>query len=70
MVIQTHLNQIDLADRWKISERTLERWRWLGKGPAYLKLGGRCIYKFEDIEKYERGVRITNHEQSCDPSTA
>ena len=38
-----HLNQIELADRWNISERTLERWRWTGEGPAYLKIGGRVV---------------------------
>ena len=48
-----HLNQIELADRWNISERTLERWRWLGEGPAYLKIGGRVVYRLEDIEAYE-----------------
>src|SRR4051812_48325576 len=35
-----HLTQLDLARRWRISPRTLERWRWLRQGPAYLKLGG------------------------------
>lgn len=48
-----HLNQIDLARRWRISERTLERWRWLREGPAYLKIGGRVAYRLEDIEAYE-----------------
>lgn len=48
-----HLNQIELADRWNISERTLERWRWTGEGPAYLKIGGRVVYRLEDIEHYE-----------------
>ena len=48
-----HLNQIDQADRWNISERTLERWRWTGEGPAYLKIGGRVVYRLEDIEAYE-----------------
>ena len=48
-----HLNQIDLADRWNISERTLERWRWVGGGPAYLKIGGRVAYRLEDVEAYE-----------------
>ena len=24
-----HLNQIELAARWNISHRTLERWRWV-----------------------------------------
>ncbi len=49
-----HLNQIDLADRWRISHRTLERWRWVGKGPAYLKVGGRVLYRLEDIEAHEQ----------------
>ena len=48
-----HLNQLDLARRWRISPRTLERWRWLGEGPAYLKLGGSVAYRIEDVEAYE-----------------
>jgi hypothetical protein len=48
-----HLNQIDLARRWKISHRTLERWRWAGCGPRYVKIGGRVLYRLEDIEAYE-----------------
>ena len=48
-----HLNQIELADRWNISERTLERWRWTGEGPAYLKIGGRVVYRLEDTEHSE-----------------
>lgn len=45
--------QTDLARRWRISPRTLERWRWLGQGPKYLKIGGRVVYRLEDIEAYE-----------------
>lgn len=48
-----HLNQIDLADRWNISHRTLERWRWTGEGPHFIKLGGRVLYRLEDIEAFE-----------------
>ena len=36
------------------SPRTLERWRWLKIGPAYLRAGGRILYRLEDIEAYER----------------
>ena len=53
MVIH-HLNQIELAERWSLSHRTLERWRWLGQGPAYLKIGGRVVYRLADVEAYER----------------
>jgi hypothetical protein len=48
-----HMNQIELAMRWNISHRTLERWRWTGEGPRYLKIGGRVVYRLEDIERYE-----------------
>ena len=53
---ETCLNQIDLARRWKISPRTLERWRWLREGPRYLKLGGRVLYRVADIEAYEQSI--------------
>lgn len=46
-------HQTDLSRRWNISPRTLERWRWLGSGPRYLKLGGRIRYRIEDILAYE-----------------
>ena len=48
-----HLNQKDLADRWLISPRTLEQWRWQGRGPRYLKIGGRVVYRLSDIEVFE-----------------
>jgi predicted site-specific integrase-resolvase len=53
-----HLHQHDLADRWRISERTLERWRWLGIGPVYIKVGGRVVYALEDVEAYEARQRM------------
>jgi hypothetical protein len=52
-----HLNQIDLSRRWSLSPRTLERWRWLREGPVYLKIGGRVLYRLEDIEAYEAKQR-------------
>jgi hypothetical protein len=48
-----HLNQIELSRRWNVSERTLERWRWLRQGPKYLKIGGAVRYRIEDVESYE-----------------
>ncbi|MFH5927379.1 helix-turn-helix transcriptional regulator [Roseomonas xinghualingensis] len=48
-----HLHQNEVAHRWGISPRTLERWRWLGQGPVYLKLGGTVVYRLEDIEAFE-----------------
>jgi hypothetical protein len=48
-----HLNQRELAERLHISPRTLERWRWVGEGPRFLKIGGRVVYRLQDIERYE-----------------
>jgi len=52
-----HLNQIELSRRWNLSHRTLERWRWLKKGPAYLKIGGRVVYELAAIESFESSQR-------------
>lgn len=48
-----HLNQRQLAERWAVSEATLERWRSAGIGPVFLKIQGRVLYRIEDIEAYE-----------------
>jgi predicted site-specific integrase-resolvase len=48
-----HLNQRHLADRWDVSEATLERWRTEGIGPVFLKLQGRVLYRVEDVEAFE-----------------
>src|SRR4051812_48851697 len=47
------LDQKDLAKRWLISPRTLEQWRWQGRGPRYLKIGGRVIYPLAEVEAFE-----------------
>ena len=44
---------------WHLSPRTLERWRWEGIGPVHLKIGGRVLYRLEDIEAYERSQMRT-----------
>jgi len=54
------LNQIELSRRWGISPRTLERWRWLGEGPAFVKLGGRVAYNMKEIESYEQSQGRTS----------
>ena len=64
-----HLSQIQLSDRWGISHRTLERWRWIGEGPPYLKIGGRVVYRLEDIERYET-VRLHGETPDFDGESA
>lgn len=54
MTDKTFINQKELSERWKISPRTLERWRWLGTGPDYHKISGRVIYRLDGIEAWEK----------------
>ena len=48
-----HLSEKLLARRWGLSHRTLERWRREDRGPGYLRIGGRIVYRLGDIESYE-----------------
>ena len=48
-----HLNQRQLAERWDLSEGTLERWRCEGIGPVFLKLQGQVRYRIEDVKAFE-----------------
>ena len=57
----TYLNQSELADRWRISPRTLERWRWLKTGPNYSSSAARSSTRSSDIEAYERRRRAETH---------
>ena len=60
-----HFNQRNLANRWGVSEATLERWRTEGIGPKYLKLVGRVVYRLVDIEAYESECLKTSTSQSA-----
>jgi predicted DNA-binding transcriptional regulator AlpA len=46
-------NEIELAKRWGISPKTLQRWRTEGRGPRYLKLSKRVVYPLDEIHAFE-----------------
>jgi hypothetical protein len=52
----------DLMARWSVTDNTLRRWRMLGTGPDYIKLGpgkaSEVRYRLEDIERFEKENRI------------
>lgn len=47
------VSERDLATRWDISRRTLQRWRAQRRGPPWVLLGGTVRYRVSDILKYE-----------------
>jgi hypothetical protein len=48
-----HLLEQELAQRWRVSVRTLQRWRHAGSGPRFLRLGRRVTYPLVEIERFE-----------------
>ena len=44
----------ELADRWRMSPRTLEGWRDKGIGPTFTRIGSRVRYHIDTIERAER----------------
>ncbi len=48
-----HMTQRELSRRWRVSVRSLERWRAEGKGPCWLRLCGRVVYRAEDVLAFE-----------------
>ena len=48
------LNEHELAVRWGLSVKTLQRWRQKQLGPVFCKLGARVIYLLADVEAFER----------------
>jgi hypothetical protein len=60
-----HLNQKQLAARWRCSEACLERWRCEGIGPKFMKLTGRVLYRMVDIEAYEESCLATSTKTSA-----
>ena len=52
-----HLTPRELGMRWRISVRSLERWRAAGTGPAWIRLCGRVVYRLRDVQAYEAAHR-------------
>ena len=50
------LSETELAQRWGVSPKTLQRWRSEGRGPNYLKLSKRVTYPIELVTEYERSA--------------
>ena len=46
------LTAAQLSREKQIPEKTLAQWRYLGKGPRYLKLVGHVRYRRSDVEEW------------------
>jgi len=61
------LNEVELARRWGIGVKTLQRWRVEGCGPRYLKLSRRISYPLDSVLAYERFALHDSTSQRTSP---
>lgn len=62
------LNENELANRWGISPKTLQRWRCEGRGPKYFKLSKRVSYPIDEILTFEfESLQESTDGVTCDP---
>ena len=64
------ITQRDLAERWLLSEATLERWRTEGIGPMFLKLHGQVRYRLRDIHNFEKNALRSSTASRVDQAAA
>ena len=57
MLTEPAFTETELALRWNISPKTLQRWRCEGVGPPYIKLSKAVRYPVDDIVAYEQANR-------------
>lgn len=49
-----------LSKRWMLAPKTLEKWRYKGIGPQYIKVGNRVLYPVQDVLAFEQqGLKKT-----------
>jgi hypothetical protein len=60
------LNERQAADLLNMKVPTLRRWRWAGKGPAFLKIGGAVRYDPAELDRFVAAARRTS---TSDPGT-
>lgn len=48
----------EVAARWRVSLRTLERWRLGGTGPSWISIGGGIRYAAEAVFDHEQRQRL------------
>ena len=51
---ERHLSSAELASRWGLAIKTVDRWRTEGLGPVFVRLPGRVVYRMVDIEAFEQ----------------
>ena len=51
------ITETQAADRFRMKPSTLRRWRWEGRGPGFIQIGGRVRYRESEIEAFIQAGR-------------
>ena len=51
---QRRFTEEELSKYWGVKRKTLQKWRTMGIGPSYVKLGARVVYPYEYVAAFER----------------
>lgn len=51
----------EMARRLRVDTKTLANWRYLGRGPAYMKDGGVVRYSREALDAYLNARTVHTH---------
>ena len=57
MQTEPAFTETELALRWNVSIKTLQRWRSEERGPPYIKLSKAIRYPVDEIVTYEQAIR-------------
>lgn len=62
-----YLRTPEAARFLSLSHRTLEKHRCYGTGPRYSKVGGRVVYRVDDLQAWvDRGVKTSTSDPGID----
>ena len=51
-VTRKFLTRTEAGEYLRLSPKTLAKWAWAGKGPAYFRAGGRAVYEKAEIDSW------------------
>ncbi len=59
-ILEECLNETQLAKHWQVSKKLLQKMRYKGSGPKFIKIGSLVRYPLSEITKYEQDNRHSN----------
>jgi predicted DNA-binding transcriptional regulator AlpA len=58
------IDQKEVSSIIGVATKTLERWRWQGTGPKFLKIGRLARYRYSDINEFVSNLGSTNQQNT------